>query len=215
MLVLNSSDPTRTGNSAGVAFVLNKEKINTSDAKMTTLIPGRAIALTIKWHGQKNYKNIESAEALRDFRLELSIQDTWQHTFPTTRMFTFNSNTNTMSRLDRIYTSTTHHESTSEWRLHRCSIPTDHNIVLVRFAPPGVPHIGKGRRSWPLGILSDKSLIDKIIKLGIKTQEKIERLTSQNRTETENPQTLWESLKTQMNSEAKETAKTHLAKINH
>jgi len=32
--VLNSSDPTRPGNSAGIAFILNKEIINTDSAKL-------------------------------------------------------------------------------------------------------------------------------------------------------------------------------------
>ncbi|KAG2075455.1 hypothetical protein BDR04DRAFT_1126300 [Suillus decipiens] len=261
-------NPTKAGNSTGVAFILNKEKINTSDTKMTTLIPGRAIALTIKWHSQRTIKilnmytlndpkehptfwniikekwrqnnlgtmdfmmgdfnimedpldraparhdNEQATKAPRDFRLDFDILDTWRHTFPTTRLFTFNSNVNTMSHPDRIYTSKMHQESMSEWKLHLCPIPMDHNIVLTIFTPPGVPHIGKGRKAWHLRILTDKSLLDTIVKQGIETQEKIERHTDQNRTEAENPQTLWEYFKNQMNPATKQTAKTHLVKTN-
>jgi hypothetical protein len=45
--VLNSGDPFCPGNSAGVAFVLNKEIINTTNAEITEIIPGRVIA--IQW----------------------------------------------------------------------------------------------------------------------------------------------------------------------
>jgi len=40
LLVLNSSDPSRPGSSAGVAFILNKEITNTSNAKLHVIIPG-------------------------------------------------------------------------------------------------------------------------------------------------------------------------------
>ncbi|KAG2148795.1 Endonuclease/exonuclease/phosphatase [Suillus clintonianus] len=231
--MLNSQDPTRPGNSAGIAFVLNKEMINTSEAKLTVLIPGRAIALSIKWHNEKiikilniyapnnhsehptfwnnvktkwsqnnlgpidfmmgdfnvtedpldrapsRFDNEQAVEALRDFRTNENIQDTWRHTHPRTRLFTFNSNSNSMSRLDRIYTSNTHHESVSNWKSYLCPIPTDHNIVTTRFAPPGLPHIGKGRWTWPLDILANKTLIEKIETLGIRTLEKIENKSTE------------------------------------
>jgi hypothetical protein len=52
--VLNSGDPFRPGNSAGVAFVLNKEIINTTNAEITEIIPGRVIAINITWHNNKH-----------------------------------------------------------------------------------------------------------------------------------------------------------------
>lgn len=54
--VLNSCDPTRPGSSAGVAFIINKEIINISNAKLHTIIPGRAIVLSITWHDNKLIK---------------------------------------------------------------------------------------------------------------------------------------------------------------
>ncbi|KAG1758455.1 Endonuclease/exonuclease/phosphatase, partial [Suillus occidentalis] len=268
LCILNSSDPTRPGNSAGVAFILNKEKLNIDNTKMTILIPGRAISLSLKWHndhkinilniyapnnpqehptfwekiktawrhnnlGQIDFMagdfnitedpldraparqdNIPAIEALRDFRLEFNIQDNWRHTHPNTCLFTFNSNTDSMSRLDRIYTSSTHQESMSNWKSYLCSVPTDHNIVTVHFAPPGLPHIGKGRWSWPLGVTLDRKLLEKIETLGIELQTDLINNTDQNRIVENNPQLLWETFKQKMNQIAKDTAKSHLAKIN-
>lgn len=53
LLVLNSSDPTCSGSSAGIMFILNREIINTTKVQMTILIPGRAAALTIQWHNER------------------------------------------------------------------------------------------------------------------------------------------------------------------
>ncbi|KAG1870490.1 Endonuclease/exonuclease/phosphatase [Suillus tomentosus] len=268
LLVLNSQDPSRPGNSAGIAFVLNKEMINISNIKWSVLIPGRAAALSIKWHNDRtiNLLNIyapnnhsehqhfwdtvktkwlqkglstldfmmgdfnvtedpldrapsrpdneQAIEALRNFRNEFNIQDTWRHSHPTTRLFTFNSNTNSMSRLDRIYTSNSHRDSMSDWKTYLCPIPTDHSIIRTRFAPPEAPHIGKGRWTWPLGILSDENLLEKLEKLGLTLQTDIENCTVDTRTNSRNPQTLWETFKSKITSEAQHTAKSHLTKIN-
>ncbi|KAI0047995.1 DNase I-like protein, partial [Auriscalpium vulgare] len=52
-VILNSADPDRPSASAGVAFVLNRQLIDTADAKATTIIPGRAYALTLTWYGSE------------------------------------------------------------------------------------------------------------------------------------------------------------------
>jgi hypothetical protein len=266
MKVLSTSDPVRPGNSAGIAFVLNKEITNTADATMRTLIPGRAAVLSLKWHNNETinilniyapnnasehknfwetiqtkwsdqhagtidfmmgdfniteepidraptrYDNETAIEALRDLRSALNIHDLWRIENPHQRMFTFNSNRNTLSRLDRIYTSERHSESMLNWDSQISPIPTDHHIVSVRFAPPGLPHIGKGRWSWPIGIMTDETLIKRIIKLGIEHQERIEGINERN--DTSNPQQTWSELKQKITCAAKEVMKTHLGKIN-
>ncbi|KAG1813449.1 hypothetical protein EV424DRAFT_1473460 [Suillus variegatus] len=196
-------DPTRPGNSAGIAFVLNKELTNASSATMEVLIPGRAAILSINWHNNETIKilnvthtgpldfmlgdfnltenpidwaparldNEAAVDALRDLKSVLNMHDTWRNEHPHHRLFTFNSNHQTLSRLDRIYTSNRHTESMLEWASNVSQIPTDHHIVSVRFAPPGLPHIGKGRWSWPVGVINDENLIKQIISIGIKTQQ--------------------------------------------
>ncbi|KAG1808547.1 Endonuclease/exonuclease/phosphatase, partial [Suillus variegatus] len=266
LTVLNSSDPTRPGSSAGVAFILNNEITNSASAKMQVLIPGRATSLSIKWHeskiinilniyapnNQNEHKNFwekisaewsrrnlgtldfmmgdfnltedpidraparpdnEAAiDALRDLRTMLNIQDTWRITHPSRRLFTFSSNHQSLSRLDRIYVSVNHADSLLNWDSLISQVPTDHQMVTVRFAPPNLPHIGKGRWSWPAGLITDAALIKRTIELGMEMQNTLDSPTP--RSDEENPQKTWLSFKTGINKIAKEVAKTHLCKIN-
>ncbi|KAG1818922.1 hypothetical protein EV424DRAFT_1323549, partial [Suillus variegatus] len=53
LTVMNTSDLTRPGSSAGVAFVLNKEITNTSNTSIKVIIPGRAAVLSLKWHNDE------------------------------------------------------------------------------------------------------------------------------------------------------------------
>jgi exonuclease III len=240
LTILNSSDPTRPGSSAGVTFVLNNEITNTASAKMQVLIPGRATTLSVKWHDNKtiNILNIyapnnpnehrtfwekvktewsrlndgtpdfmmgdfnitedpidraparldnEAAiDALRDLRNTLKLQDTWRITYPTRRLFTFSSNQHSLSRLDRVYASEDHADSLIDWDSLICQVPTDHQMVTVRFAPPDLPHIGKGRWSWPAGLITDTTLVKRTIDLGMTLQDTLETLTP--RSEDHNPQ---------------------------
>ncbi|KAG2032531.1 hypothetical protein BDR03DRAFT_935951 [Suillus americanus] len=240
LVILNSSDPEHPGSSAGVAFIINRELLNTLSIKLTILILGRAIALSINWHNEKtiNILNIYVPNNLHDhegfwnqintrwrsnhlgqpdfvmeFRLSMNIQDTWRHTFPNKRQFTYSSNTNTLSCLERIYSSPAYINSLCDWNTHSCTAPTDHLLVLLKFAPLGIPHIGKGRWSWPLGLLSDESLLDKLTEIRLEMQHRIENCTT-HRTPLLNPQTEWELLKNKMTESTKASAKSPLARIN-
>ncbi|KAG1719621.1 Endonuclease/exonuclease/phosphatase [Suillus paluster] len=238
--VLNSSDPDRPSTSAGIAFrraaaltvywhnektitilniyapnnprehsyiLGNKKRLNSPDF----MIGDFNITEDPLDCAPARTDNENAIEALRDIRSTLNLQDTWRITFPTKRQFTFSSSNNTLSRLDRIYSSIVHNKSLLEWKTYVSPIPTDHQMISVHFAPPGLLHIGKGRWTWPLGILSDATLINKVISLGIETQKKMEQ--TPHRDESTNPQSIWEMFKTKMNSMAKDTAKSHLAKI--
>ncbi|KAG1844407.1 Endonuclease/exonuclease/phosphatase [Suillus tomentosus] len=263
--VLNSRDPLRPGNSAGVAFVVNKEILDPNDLKTIEIIPGRALALRIKWHNEtyltlaniyasNNHtqhpdfwntiarlwqeKNIpypdflmgdfnitedaldraparldneQAIEALRNLRFQLNIQDSWRMNNPTLRAFTFYSNANSHSRLDRIYSSPVHELSIYGWDSCTSAIPTDHRMILVRYAPTNTPFVGKGRWSWPISLLNDEKFIKKISEIGRQTQREI--TNHQQRTETENPQRSWENFKSKIRHNAKTTAKEHLYKI--
>ncbi|KAG1766589.1 Endonuclease/exonuclease/phosphatase [Suillus occidentalis] len=239
LAIFNTSDPTRPGSSAGIAFVLNKELVDASKAEMNIIIPGRAAVLTLKWHNEKIIKilniytpnnpsehqafwlkigsewsklnigkpdfmvgdfnitedpidqaparldNENAIGALRDLRNTLKLQDTWRIEHPNERKFTFSSNHQTMSCLDRIYTSDQLANSLLDWDSHVSPIPTDHHMISVRYAPPGLPHIA---------------------------QTKMENLTP--RTAEANPQLIWCDFKNNISNLAKETAKAHLNKIN-
>lgn len=101
--------------------------------------------------------NESATDVLRELRHKFNIQDTWRKTHPTSRLFTFYSNNNTYSCLDRIYTSPTHEKHTHDWESKTSAIPTDHRMISVRYAPANIPYIGKGCWSWPIGLLNDKN----------------------------------------------------------
>ncbi|KAG1870925.1 Endonuclease/exonuclease/phosphatase [Suillus tomentosus] len=145
--------------------------------------------------------NETAIEALRDLRDKLNIHDSWRKTHPDSRLFTYYSNMNSYSRLDRIYSSPAHDQSLHDWSSCTSAIPTDHRMLLVRYAPPKMPHIGNGRWSWPLGHINDKTLITKMSNLGSIAQLRIER-NLPNPTEENDPQSIWEDFKTKIRQES-------------
>ncbi|KAI0339653.1 DNase I-like protein, partial [Trametopsis cervina] len=50
ILILHSEPQERPSTSKGVAFVINKERLETKDISLTEVVPGRAALLTCKWH---------------------------------------------------------------------------------------------------------------------------------------------------------------------
>ena len=103
---------------------------------------------------------------LRDLRLDHNLVDAWRQDNPTTRLFTYTSPNGSLSRLDRIYSRANLTRSLYDWDLAHTSIPSDHAMILVRYVPNKLPFVGKGRWTWPLGILPNKDLLSKIIDLG-------------------------------------------------
>ncbi|KAL6297755.1 Endonuclease/exonuclease/phosphatase [Sparassis latifolia] len=55
-LNIHFSAAAHTTNAQGVAIILNKEITNVLNVTATTIIPGRALFLTIPWHGNLNLK---------------------------------------------------------------------------------------------------------------------------------------------------------------
>ena len=149
--------------------------------------------------------------ALRTCRQSLGLQDIWRQTFPDERSFTYISPHNTMSRIDRIYANPEIGRCLSNWVVEHSEIPSDHRMTLVRFAPQHAPFIGKGRWSWPLGLLHDKPLNQLILTRGLELQEQLEALPQNDRTI--NAQTLWQKFKDEIKSDASIAAKSQMCKI--
>ncbi|KAA1476633.1 DNase I-like protein, partial [Dentipellis sp. KUC8613] len=267
--VFNTSDPNHPGGAAGTALVLNRALIDTSTCRATTLIPGRALALTLKWHGDENitmisiyapndaslhqefWTNVTDActmhnipkpdfvlgdfnlvedaidrapthtdatpatDTLRDARIRLGIQDTWRHTYPDTKLFTYTSNHNhhfAQSRLDRIYTARPIENNLFEWNCRDTSVPTDHRLVSVRYTVQDAPYIGKGCWTLPLHILNNKDLLRRINEEGIALTARMESAMT-NRTPNNNPQREWEAYKNRIREIAKPLARTENGKI--
>ena len=101
------------------------------------------------------------------------------------------------SRLDRIYVSQNKSKFTFDWRTTLSSIPTDHWMVTVKYAPKYAPHIGKGRWTWPLSTLKDRKIMDWIVKKGLELQDDLKKLQTSpsDRSDTNNPQTMWKTFK--------------------
>ena len=153
--------------------------------------------------------------ALREFRLSTGVQDQWRHTFPKAREYTYRAmqyEQQIKSRLDRIYVSQNKSKFTFDWRTAPSSIPMDHWLVTVKYAPKYAPHIGKGRWTWPLSILKDEKVMDQIVKKGLKLQDDLKKLQTSpsERSDTNNPQTLWKTFKTETTQWV-----AHEAKIKH
>jgi exonuclease III len=118
-------------------------------------------------------------EALRELRHAWNLEDTWRHTNPSERAFTYRANSNgqhIQSHLDRIYTNLAISELTYDWRIAPSAVPTDHWMVKVKYAPHEAPFIGRGRWTWPLDALKDDHLINTIIDCGIRLQEDLDKL---------------------------------------
>jgi exonuclease III len=120
-------------------------------------------------------------EALRETRHDWGVQDQWRHDNPNGRVFTFKqirNGTYRYARLDRIYSASRHACNLIEWKANPPSVPTDHWLVSVKFAPKDAPLIGGGRWTWPLTAIKNKNLLDKVVSAGIKVQKKIETETN-------------------------------------
>jgi hypothetical protein len=82
----------------------------------------------------------------------------------------------------------------------------------MKYALNDAPQIGKGRWTWPLGMINDPKTIEKVIQQGIKLQEDMAELKNMNTDhETNNPQMLWETFK----DEVKKIAKSQNRKAYH
>ena len=158
-----------------------------------------------------------ATDALRDLRLEWHIQDVWRSIHPDEKDYTFWTYKNeqqVMSRLDRIYAKSQLITYILNCEIKETPVPTDHWLVVLKFAPKDAPEIGKGRWSIPLSLLNNKKFIKRIIEKGIQLESDIENLTTENTDRGENtPQTLWEMFKGNIVEIAKETLGTTHHKI--
>jgi exonuclease III len=153
-----------------------------------------------------------ATNALRDLRLSLDIQDLWRHLHPKAREFTYRATINgkqIKSRLDRIYVASNKTRHTYEWAIGPTSVPTDHWLASVRYAPKGAPHIGKGRWTWPLKSLNNIKLMERIEKKGMTLQQEVRSLPQLlvDRDPTHNVQTLWKTFKSDITMLMKEVSK--------
>ncbi|KAF8257883.1 Endonuclease/exonuclease/phosphatase [Lactarius quietus] len=149
----------------------------------------------------------DAIAALRNLRQCLSLEDSWHHTFPHDRCFTFRATNNQQaikSRLDRIYTSENAGKASYDWKICQTSVPTDHWLVSTKYAPAHAPYIGQGQWTMQIPELKNDKLMERIIDQGMTLQTDLnaqgEEMQAEN---THNPQTLWKEFKRDIVSIAK------------
>ncbi|KZT21730.1 DNase I-like protein, partial [Neolentinus lepideus HHB14362 ss-1] len=151
-----------------------------------------------------------ATNALSDTCLALNVVDGWRADHGSKRIFTYQSSSDRLSRIDRIYLQRQHLPCIREWSISSSVVPTDHHLTTFRFSPRDAPLIGPGCWTWPLSLINDDVLLEKVIAKGIDLQK---TLTETIRSDTENAQHLWEGYKTAITQIAKLHAKQSLARI--
>ena len=155
---------------------------------------------------------------LQDLRHAWEIQDAWRLAYPNEKTYTYHANTNNghiKSRLDRIYVARQMTPMTFNWKTCPTSVPTDHWMVAVKYAPKDAPEIGNGRWTLPISALKDESLIQSIKDRGICLQYDLEDIKERRvDRELSNPQRLWQHFKRDISAIAKARIKATHYKIN-
>ena len=114
--------------------------------------------------------NKSATEALRKIHLNWEIQDAWRHMHPNDQSFTYwakSGQQQIKSRLNQIYIARHIQQYTFDWKTEATSVPTDHWLVQMKYAPKDAPHTGKGHWTWPLMLIEDPKTIEKITWRGI------------------------------------------------
>ncbi|KAF5371875.1 hypothetical protein D9615_009582 [Tricholomella constricta] len=155
----------------------------------------------------------EAVEALTELRNHLRLADGWRTTYPTKKAYSFlQEATGTQSRLDRIYTSEEVMQNTREWNIEPSGIPgADHKLISVQISHQEAPWVGKGRWSIPHHVLRDKLFRARVQQEGRKALEEINTITS--RTELKNPQTIYNTFKSEILLLARQRDKAIIPRI--
>ncbi|KAH9017332.1 Endonuclease/exonuclease/phosphatase, partial [Lactarius deliciosus] len=199
-LLINVYAPNRRGDHQTFWDKLNEEQINKHLRKPDFILGDFNVTEEPIDRSPPKHDNAGVVEALRDFRLNMEVQDQWRHAHPKAREFMYHTITNdkpVKSRLDRIYVARNKAKYTFDWNTAPSSVPTDHWLVTVKYAPRGTPHIGDGRWTCLLQLLKDQDYMERVEKRGTDIQKNIEHIHTRpaERTNFNNPQTIWNRFK--------------------
>ena len=98
--------------------------------------------------------------------------------------------------MDRIYTTKEAVKASYDWKFAQTSVPTDHWMVSVKYAPAHAPYIGKGCWTMQIPELKNNDLMQRIIKRGLVLQMDMKSQEgNQPQREALNPQSLWADFK--------------------
>ncbi|KAK0439471.1 uncharacterized protein EV420DRAFT_1279539, partial [Desarmillaria tabescens] len=136
----------------------------------------------------------------------LGLRDGWRRTYPDRKDFSFHctrsvpvQGANEMvcqvfqSRIDRIYVTDNLFENARQWKICPVGIAgVDHDMVSVQIAHEEAPLIGKGRWACPDSILKDRQLAEGVKRLGINALDEITEIRRSGRTQSSNPQRVYQ-----------------------
>ncbi|SJL06249.1 uncharacterized protein ARMOST_09585 [Armillaria ostoyae] len=273
MKVFHSIDPEHP-NAKGVAVVLNRELINIDNVESLEVIAGRALLVTIPWHGDLTltwlviYAPNDTAEnrqfwtdmsdkwstldlpspdgmsgdfnfgedeidrcpcrkedagllqAFREFKNTLKLRDGWRNENPDMTNYTFFQPAPpfSASRIDRIYVSPELAEYSEDWKIELPNVNTDHRMVSVKISSPRLPYIGRGRWTMRPHLLKNEKMLKEIDNVMLVVQAGVEDSAGNQRTEDNNPQTVYakgkERLRTIIQKYAKVSVPQKQARLN-
>ncbi|KAJ7469428.1 hypothetical protein FB451DRAFT_1091550, partial [Mycena latifolia] len=152
-------------------------------------------------------------EAMMRLKAKLHIQDGWRQTFPDTKGYTFlQAATGSQSRIDRILATENILKNSSDWTIESPGIHTDHQLLSMKYSDPKMPFIGKGRWVLPLHLLKDKVVMEKVYALGKEMEARLEGV-KYNRTNEDNPQTIFKQFKDEIIVVFRDRAKVLVPKM--
>ncbi|KAJ7260322.1 Endonuclease/exonuclease/phosphatase, partial [Mycena haematopus] len=137
------------------------------------------------------------------FTRMLGLIDGWRQCNPDRKEYTY-AGKDTLSRIDKILVSPKLMKNCREWEIEDVGTVADHRMVSMMVSAPGAPHIGKGRWAMPHFLVHDDGYMDK----ASEEVYEMELTMAEERTETNNAQTKFKSLKDSAIAAAKERAKT-------
>ena len=98
-----------------------------------------------------------ATQALYELRSMLRLKDGWRTYRGNDKAYSYLQKANNIhSRIDHIYATDSIFKTANEWDIKISPVNTDHSIVRVKIADPGLPAQGHGRWQMPLFLLHDK-----------------------------------------------------------
>ncbi|KAI0042466.1 hypothetical protein FA95DRAFT_1584438 [Auriscalpium vulgare] len=193
LLVFNSPDPDSAGATAGVAFAINKAITRTDNTRFIELVPGQAALLVLNWRETEatTILNIYAPNGAGEHpAFWQAVQDALQaHGITTKDLFgDFNlvedEIDHTPTRSDRPAASKA--RTVYEWDQVIGCVPSDHDMISVRYAPVNATATGPGRWTMPLHLLTNTDFLSEIKDAGRKLESDITDAAN-SRTPTHNP----------------------------
>jgi len=140
----------------------------------------------------------------------LQMVDGWRLDNPNQIDFTFSqthATGNSLARIDRIYINSELFTFSHNWNIEENAAISDHRIPTVEIIKKHQPFIGPGYWKIPLDIIDHHTFVKNIEPLLEKTNKDIIESKAQ-RTESKNPQTIWQNCKEKILHIAKDACRT-------